>query len=124
MSLQVWKLVGNFAPLQFVRSPGQRRRRDNPQLQLQQQRMVLSALSGSLKTNLSLVVMMSPVNPWKPQPTSALSTGCGKSILCIQCGYLGYFLQNHQRSRLAVFFILNIQQNIRAISKVSPQQWG
>ncbi len=117
------EIGGKLLTWQFVLSPGQRRRRDNPQLQLQQQRMVLCVLSCSLKINLSLVVMMSPVNPWKAEPTSALSTGCGKNILCMQCGYLGYFLQNHQRSRLAVFFILNIQQNIRAISKASAQRW-
>jgi hypothetical protein len=61
----VWKLVGNFSR---SNSSGRRARArtQNPQLQLQQQRFSPGLLIGSLKINLSLAVMMSAVDPWKP----------------------------------------------------------
>jgi hypothetical protein len=62
----VWKLVGNLAPANFASVARNPRKAQNPQLQLQQQRISPDPLMGSAKINLPLVVMMSAVHPWKP----------------------------------------------------------
>jgi hypothetical protein len=53
--------------------------------------------------------------------TPAPSKGWDKNVLCVQCAYLGYFLQISQAAGLRHFSILKIQQNIRAISKACAQ---
>jgi hypothetical protein len=59
-------MVGNFSPVNFASVPRNPRKAQNPQLQLQQQRISPDLFIGSAKINLPLVVMMSAVNPWKP----------------------------------------------------------
>jgi hypothetical protein len=59
------EIGGKLLAFKFVR-PESPRRTQNPQQQLPQQRIFPVLLIGSLKINLSLVVMMSAVNPWKP----------------------------------------------------------
>jgi len=67
--LKVWKLVGNFSPAKFASVPRNPRKAQNPQLQLQQQRISPDLFIGSAKINLSLVVMMSALETWKSPVT-------------------------------------------------------
>ena len=59
------EIGGKLLAFKFVR-PESPRRKQNPQQQLPQQRISPDLLIGSLKMNLSLTVMMSAVNSWKP----------------------------------------------------------
>jgi len=66
---KVWKMVGKFSPANCAGVRRNPRKAQNPQLQLQQQRISPGLFIGSAKVNLPLVVMMSAVNPWKPPQT-------------------------------------------------------
>jgi hypothetical protein len=61
----VWKLVGNFVERKALELQAAGGRDDFSHLQLQQQDSVLYVPIALLKTNLSLVVMMSAVDLWK-----------------------------------------------------------
>jgi len=78
---KVWKMVGNSSSVNFASVPRNPRKALNPQLQLQQQRISPDLFIGSAKINLSLVVMMSAVNPCKP-PQPPRRQRVGTKIFC------------------------------------------